>query len=81
MASLDPARTQAFIDQVWDDSIVPALVDYIRIPNKSPAFDKAWATAGHMDRAVKLIAGWMRDHAPKGATMEVVRLPGPGGAE
>jgi hypothetical protein len=24
----------------WDDEIVPQLVEYIRIPNKSPMFDK-----------------------------------------
>ena len=27
------------MDRIWDDEIVPALTDYIRIPNKSPAFD------------------------------------------
>jgi hypothetical protein len=33
-------QTQAdFIDSMWRDEIVPTLIDYIRIPNKSPAFD------------------------------------------
>jgi len=34
--------------------IVPALMDYIRIPNKSPLFDPAWKKHGYMDKAVKL---------------------------
>jgi hypothetical protein len=35
-----------------DSSIVPALVDYIRIPAKSPHFDPDWAKHGHIDAAV-----------------------------
>lgn len=28
------------ISRFWDSAIVPALVDYIRIPAKSPHFDR-----------------------------------------
>lgn len=67
-----------FIDQLWDSEIVPALVEYIRIPNKSPAFDPGWAEAGHMDAAVKLLMDWARGRLPNlpGATLELVTLPG-----
>jgi len=74
--SIDHARARSFIDQVWGDTIVPALVDYIAIPNKSPAFDAEWAAHGYMDDAVELAGAWATDHLPKGATYEVVRLPG-----
>jgi hypothetical protein len=37
------------ISQFWDDAIVPALVEYIRIPAKSPHFDKAWQKNGHIE--------------------------------
>ncbi len=65
-----------FIDGMWRDEIVPTLVDYIRIPNKSPAFDPDWALHGHMDRAVDLFAGWAKAKlaALPGSTLEVVRL-------
>ncbi len=74
--SIDHARARSFIDQAWGDTIVPTLVDYIAIPNKSPAFDADWAAHGYMDDAVALVGGWARDHLPKGATYEVVRLEG-----
>ena len=64
------------LTQFWDDAIVPALVDYIRIPAKSPHFDKAWAKNGHIDAAVELAAGWCRKHAVPGMKLEVVRLEG-----
>ena len=66
--------TAKWAEELFATSIVPTLVDYIKIPNKSPMFDPAWKTAGHMDRAVELLAGWARAHLPDGATLEVVRL-------
>ena len=53
-------RTRKFVDQCWGDDIVPTLVEYIRIPNKSPAFDPDWAAHGYMDEAVLLFERWAR---------------------
>jgi acetylornithine deacetylase/succinyl-diaminopimelate desuccinylase-like protein len=64
------------IAKFWDDAIVPALVEYIRVPARSPHFDKDWAKNGHIDAAVKLASEWCRKHAPAGMKMEVVRLEG-----
>ena len=63
------------IPQFWDSAIVPTLVDYIRIPAKSPHFDKDWAKNGHIEAAVTLAAEWCRKHPVEGMQLEVVRLP------
>ncbi len=78
MAGMDQAKLTRFVDRLWDDEILPRLVDYIRIPNKSPAFDPAWAKHGYMDQAVALMERWARAKiaALPGASLEVVRLPG-----
>ena len=68
------ARTQ--IDRTWDESILPELVEYVRIPNKSIAYDRDWEANGHMERAVQHMRRWAEAHAPRGATVEVHRLPG-----
>ncbi|RKH46246.1 M20/M25/M40 family metallo-hydrolase [Corallococcus sp. AB049A] len=63
-------------ERIWEQEILPALERYIRIPNKSPAFDPDWVKSGHMEQAVQLIADWCRaqaQHLP-GLTVEVVRL-------
>lgn len=72
----DFAAARDFIDAMWDAEIIAQLSDYIRIPNKSPAFDPDWAANGHMEEAVGLFAGWARAKiaAVPGATLEVVRL-------
>src|SRR5690242_7910446 len=74
---MDQAKLTHFIESSWSAEVVPTLVDYIRIPNKSPAFDPDWASHGHMDKAVELVTGWARPKVAKlpGATLEVVRLP------
>ncbi len=71
---MDSKQSLAFVDALWDDSIVPALTRYIAIPNKSPDFDPAWREHGHMDAAVELIEAWCREHGPDDMTLEVVRL-------
>ncbi|MCC7484075.1 MAG: M20/M25/M40 family metallo-hydrolase [Burkholderiales bacterium] len=64
------------IPDFWNEAIVPALTDYIRIPAKSPHFDGEWAKNGHIDAAVTLAADWCRRHAIPGMTLEILRLPG-----
>ena len=76
--TMDQPRLMQFIESRWTEEIVPALVDYIRIPNKSPAFDRDWAAHGFMDKAVDLLAGWAQANLASlcGAKLEVLRLPG-----
>ncbi len=64
----------AWVLEQFERSVIPTLERYIEIPNKSPAFDPQWRQAGHMARAVELLAGWAREALPEGATLEVVRL-------
>ena len=73
---MDFRAARQLIDPLWMDSILPALVEYIRIPNKSPDFDPDWQSHGYMEAAVKLVEGWCLRHAPRDMTLEVVRLPG-----
>ena len=72
--SIDAGAARTQIDKTFADSVVPTLIEYIGIPNKSPMFDAQWREHGHMDRAVELLAGWAKQHLPPGATLEVVRV-------
>ena len=75
---MDSTTARTFIDRLWDAEIVPNLIEYIRIPNKSPAFDPDWQAHGHMDKAAAQFAAWARAKiaAIAGASVEVVRLQG-----
>jgi acetylornithine deacetylase/succinyl-diaminopimelate desuccinylase-like protein len=73
---MDTASTDRLVDEAWDGDIVPRLVEYIRIPNKSPMFDADWQANGYMDAATDLLADWARKQPIKGMQVEVVRLEG-----
>lgn len=63
------------VDAGWEAAL-PVLMEYVRIPNKSPHFDPEWKAHGHMDRAVELFKAWAEANAPEGATIELHELPG-----
>jgi len=73
---MDDTAVEKLVESTWNDSIVPNLVEYIRIPNKSPHFDADWASHGFMDQAVKLAEAWCQAQPIAGMSVEVVRLQG-----
>jgi acetylornithine deacetylase/succinyl-diaminopimelate desuccinylase-like protein len=68
-------KIQSFCDQVWENEIIPELTDYIRIPNKSPAFDPDWQKNGYIDKVVQQFVDWSEKQNIKNMALEVVRLP------
>lgn len=73
---MNTQSVQQFVDEKWDDSIVPELVEYIRIPAKSPSFDPDWEKNGFIEEATQHIFGWCREQPIEGMTCEIVRLEG-----
>jgi len=67
---------QKKIDNFWDNEIIDTLMEYIKIPNKSPHFDPNWQRHGYMEEAVNLIVDWCWQHGPKHMTLNVLRLEG-----
>jgi acetylornithine deacetylase/succinyl-diaminopimelate desuccinylase-like protein len=73
---LDSVKLREFVDQKWNDEIVPALTDYIAVPAKSPMFDADWARHGFIERVVTDAFEWVKAQPVKGLKAEIVRLPG-----
>ena len=73
---MNPKEISKFVDRVWDEEIVPSLIEYIRIPNKSPDFDADWKANGHMDRAAQWIGDWCRGRSIRGLEVELIELEG-----
>ncbi|MDE2082696.1 MAG: M20 family metallopeptidase [Burkholderiales bacterium] len=70
------AAITAYCDRAWDERIVPALVDYVAVPAKSPMFDPDWAAHGLLDRVLRDAAAWVEGRRLPGLTLEVVRIEG-----
>jgi hypothetical protein len=41
-----------------------------------PAFDKAWATNGHMDKAMGILVDWVKSQNIPDLTLDIIRTEG-----
>jgi acetylornithine deacetylase/succinyl-diaminopimelate desuccinylase-like protein len=64
------------IARQWDEDIIAQLVEYIRVPAKSPHFDPQWQAHGHIDAVVRQAERWVEAQKMRGLRLEVVRLDG-----
>ncbi len=72
---MNKQRISQFVEQLWDDSIVPALAEYIRIPNKSPAFDPDWQGLGYMHEAATGLQRWVAAQGVRRLRQRLITLP------
>jgi len=49
---------KTFIEKTFDESVIPSLCDFVRIPNLSRAFDPEYATNGLLQKAGKHLQQW-----------------------
>jgi acetylornithine deacetylase/succinyl-diaminopimelate desuccinylase-like protein len=73
---MDSAKTQQFVKKMWKNSILPELIEYIKVPNKSPLYDPQWQTNGHLDAAIAIIEKWCLRQQFAGMKFEIIRLEG-----
>lgn len=79
---MDLAELQRFVSARWDDDIVARLVDYVRAPALSPAFDASWSQHGQLAAVVAQARAWAAAQAGlgpavlRGLQIEIVALPG-----
>ncbi len=70
------AQLEGRIAKQWDEDILAELVEYVRIPAKSPHFDPEWREKGQIEAAVRLARDWVMRQPISGLELEVVRLEG-----
>lgn len=74
--SLDIEAVRKLVEHTWDTEILPQLIEYVRIPNKSPHFDPDWESNGHMAKAADQIEAWCRARPIPGLIVERIQLEG-----
>ncbi|NNM59178.1 MAG: M20/M25/M40 family metallo-hydrolase [Legionellales bacterium] len=72
---IKPSELVSYIDHCWESSIISALLAYICIPNKSPAFDAEWQQNGYMKQAFDLVSNWCKQLEVENMHLEVCQLP------
>ena len=73
---MDLSEIRKIVDSKWDTDLVPRLVDYVKLPAESPAFDASWAAHGHLAAAIQAGLAWAQAQPIAGMTVEIVALEG-----
>ena len=64
------------VTKQWDADIVPQLIDYVKLPAKSPSFEAEWKRAGQIQRAIDQAQKFVAAQPVKNMTLEVITLEG-----
>lgn len=63
-----------FVASKWDQDLVSRLVEYVKVPAKSPAFDANWRAHGFLAQVVKDAYAWAQAQSIAGLTLQIVTL-------
>ena len=70
------ADLKNFVDQRWDRELIPRLVEYVKVPAKSPAFDASWLEHGHLQTVIKQAHAWAATQKIARLKLEIVAIEG-----
>ena len=63
-------------DEIWEDSILPSLSEFIEIKALSPLFEPKWAELGELDKTIELFCNWLDNQEISGMKYETHRIDG-----
>ncbi len=70
------AEVRQLIERRWDDELLPRLVDYVKVPAKSPAFDASWSAHGHLQAVIQQAHAWAAAQRIGAMQLEIVTIAG-----
>lgn len=62
-----------FVNHFWGSSVMPGLSEFIRIPAKSPAYDKNWEKNGNLTAAANFLCEWCKSQNIPGLKCQVLQ--------
>ena len=74
--SVDLDRLIERADELWEDSIIPSLSEFIGIEALSPGFEPDWELKGELNSAIELFSSWLVDQELDGMTYKIHQIEG-----
>lgn len=75
-SGFDSAAAAAFLEPLWEDSVLPALCEFVKIPNRTPQYGMGEEPAGLLNQAADLLVQWVVAQSIPGLSIERMTLPG-----
>ena len=72
--TLDLGNLMDRSDEIWEQSILPSLSDFIEIKALSPLFEPDWANLGELDATIELFCKWLDEQGISGMSYETHRI-------
>ena len=72
--TLDLGSMMERSDEIWEQSILPSLSDFIEIKALSPLFEPKWAELGELDATIDMFCEWLDDQGIEGMSYETQRI-------
>jgi acetylornithine deacetylase/succinyl-diaminopimelate desuccinylase-like protein len=66
------AKVQEYVEKNFTESILPSIVDYIKIPNLSRSYDPEFLTNGLLQKAANHMIDWVKSVNVKGLKVELI---------
>lgn len=73
MESSHQDALKEYIHKTFDETFLPSLMDFVKIPNLSPLFDPEWNTNGLLIKAANHLKDFADSLELKGYTSEIVK--------
>ena len=73
---MDKKSFEKYIEKMFTYNLLPTLMDFIRIPNLSPAYDYNWNTNGLLLKAANLIISYAKSLDIKNANINLIQDKG-----
>lgn len=73
---INPENTINFVNNYWENNIIAALMDYIRIPCRSTLFDPNWQQNNYLLQAAEYILNWVKQQNIIGLKAEIIKQEG-----
>ena len=61
-------QLQKTVNEFWNLKAQPALMEYIKIPAKSTAYDRLWQEHGFLEQCCELGQKWVQECLPQAQT-------------
>ena len=72
--ALDLGNLMDRSDEIWEQSILPSLSDFIEIKALSPLFEPDWGSLGELDATIELFCKWLDEQGISGMSYETHRI-------
>ena len=61
-------------DEIWEESIMPSLMEFVSSPALSPLFEPNWAELGELDATIDLFCAWLDEQDIAGMSLSLIHI-------